>query len=124
MNGYSVTISECSKDLSAKEKVMLKDTKDAIKFDEATQDGELIINPELWAVLSIHNENSADKDYDNYMIVDMDGKKYVTGSSSFWNAFNDIISEMADSDEEWGIKVYRVASKNYVGKDFLTCSIV
>lgn len=121
---YSVVISETSKELTAKEKVMFKDVSDAIKLDEATQNGEVIIHPDYYMVLDIHNSKSDNQDYKNYLVVDTDGTKYVTGSNSFWSSFLNIVSEMLDVDEEWGVKVHREPSKNYKGKDFITCSVV
>lgn len=122
---YSVTVKEVSKDISHKQRVQLMDTTSAIRLDKATQDGEgVLINPDFWAELNIHNEKSADKDYENYIIVDKDGSRYVTGSKSFWFSFNDIMGEMKDSDEEFSIRVYRSPSKNYSGKDFITCEII
>ena len=60
-----------------------------------------------------------------YVIVTKDGTKYVTGSNSFITAFEDIEDEMADAGEdEYEIEVYRMESKNYKGKQFITCSIV
>lgn len=121
---YSVVISETSKELTAKEKVMFKDVSDAIKLDEATQNGEVVIHPDYYMVLDIHNSKSDNQDYKNYLVVDTDGTKYVTGSNSFWSSFLNIVSEMLDVDEEWGVKVHREPSKNYKGKDFITCSVV
>lgn len=124
MEGYSVTITETSKQLSAKQRIAIKDTTNAIKLDEATANAEnLLIYPEMWAVLAIHNEKSEDVDYENYVLVDKNGTKYVTGSKSFWTSFMDIYREMENEDEEWGINVYRMESKNYKGKQFITCSI-
>lgn len=123
MTGYLVEIEETSKELSAKERIKIKDTTDAVKLDEATQLGEIVINPSMYAVLNIHNEKSDNKDYKNYIIVDKDGTKYVTGSASFWSSFMNIYEEMSGESEDWAIKVYRVPSKNYKGKDFITCSI-
>ena len=102
---------------------MLKDVSNAIKLDEATQNGKVIIKPIAYVVLSIHNEKSDNKDYENYLIIDENNDKYVTGSASFWNSFCDIWSDMAGEDEEWMLECYRLPSKNYKGKDFLTCSI-
>ena len=124
MTGYSVTIKETSRELTAKERVSIKDTTSCIRLDEATKDAKVTIFPSLFCVLGIHNEKSDDKDYENYIIVDKDGVKYVTGSNSFWSSFMDIATEMEGETEEWGIEVYRVPSKNYKGKDFLTCSII
>lgn len=124
MEGYSVKIVETSKELTAKQKIQLKDTTDAIKLDEATQSGAVLIDPDFYAILEIHNEKSDNKDYNNYLIVGKDGQKYVTGSDSFWSSFEDIMCDMEGSDEEFSVKVYRMPSKNYKGKEFITCSIV
>ena len=123
MNGYSVSIKESSRELTAKQRIALKDTTGAVKLDEATQIEPVIINVDMYAILDIHNEKSENPDYENYIVVDKDGTKYVTGSSSFWSSFIDIFTEMEGDDEEWALKVYRVPSKNYKGKDFITCSI-
>lgn len=121
---YAVTIAESSRELTAKDRIRLKDTSDAVKLDEATKDGAITINPVGYAVLAIHNEKSDNIDYNNYLIEDEDGTKYVTGSESFWNSFIDIYTEMKDETEPWQIKAYRLPSKNYNGKEFLTCSII
>ena len=123
MNGYSVSIKESSRELTAKQRIALKDTTEAVKLDEATHVEPVIINVDMYAILAIHNEKSENPDYDNYIVVDKNGTKYVTGSASFWSSFMDIFTEMEGDDEEWALKVYRVPSKNYKGKDFITCSI-
>lgn len=124
MENYSVSIAETSKQLSAKERIAIKDVSDAIKLDEATKDDTLTIMVDGYAILDIHNEKSDNKDYKNYVLVGDDGQKYVTGSQSFWNSFKNIWDEMAEVDEGWELKIYRLPSKNYKGKDFLTCSII
>ena len=78
----------------------------------------------MWAILNIHNDKAEPQDYENYILMDMNGEKYVTGSQSFWNSFMEIYEEMAQEDEDWGVKVYRMPSKNYAGRDFLTCAII
>lgn len=125
MNGYSVEIKESSRELSAKEKIKMKDTSDAIKLDEATKEEAIILKPIGYAILSIHNEKSDNKDYFNYLIEDANGTKFVTGSESFWSSFMNIWDEMCgENEEDWEIKCYRLPSKNYKGKEFLTCSII
>lgn len=124
MNGYSVKINYCSKELSARDRVAIKDTTNAVALDEATKAGKVIIDMDFYAHLNVHNEKSEDKDYDKYVIVDKDGTKYVTGSQSFVSALEEIVDEMADSGEAYQLEVYRMPSKNYKGKEFLTCSIV
>lgn len=124
---YKATIVYTNKELTGKQKIMLKDTTSAIRLDEATQEAAVFIKPDLFAQLHIENDNSESGEYENFIFIDKEtGEKYVTGSSSLWRSFMDIVEEMEDAgdDEEWAIKIYRVPSKNYKGKDFLTCSII
>ena len=124
MQGYSVNIKYVSKELSAKERVMIKDTTNAVSLDEVTQGAKFVFEPDYYAILNVHNEKSEDKDYTKYLIVDKGGSKIVTGSESFFTAFNDIMGEMEGTDETFEIEAYRLPSKNYKGKEFITCSIV
>ena len=124
MEGYSVKIEFASKELTAKQRVMLKDTTNAVALDEATQGAPVVIDPDFYVLLMVHNEKAEDKDYKKFVIVDKAGTKYVTGSESFISSFREIMDEMEDSGEEFQIEVYRMPSKNYKGKEFLTCSIV
>lgn len=124
MANYEVKIVESSKQLSAKERIQLKDTTDSVKLDKATQVENIIIDVDFYAELAIHNEKADDKDYSTYVIVDKDGTRYTTGSPSFWSSFCNIYDEMADETEAWTLKVYRMPSKNREGKDFITCSVI
>lgn len=124
MNGYSVAIKESSRELTAKQRIALKDLTNAVRLDEATQVEPVVIDVDMYAILNVHNEKSENPDYNNYVIVDKNGTKFVTGSESFWSSFKDIYDEMSGEDEDYSVKVYRVPSKNYKGKDFITCSIV
>lgn len=130
MDGYKVIVKEVSKEISTKEKIKLKDTSNAIGLDMLTQEAsfnneKVIIDVDYFAVLDIHNEKSDNKDYQNVVIIADDGQKYITGSQAFMASFFDIVEEMIEAGEEdITIEVYRKESKNYKGKDFLTCSIV
>lgn len=122
---YLVTIEESSmENLSNRDRVMLKDTGDAIAIDEALADenSSLVIAVKDYAVLNVHNEKADDKDYNKFIIISTTGEKYVTGSSTFFRSFKDIYAEMAG--EDFSIKVYKKPSTNYKGKFFLSCSIV
>ena len=129
-SNYSATILEASRELTAREKVMFKDTQNAISMNEFAeqakeQGGKAIIeNVKDFVHIQIHNEKSEDKDYDNYIVVAENGDKYVTGSQAFWNAFMDIYNEMKDETEPWGIQLNLIPSKNYKGKNVLTCSLI
>lgn len=124
MTGYSVKIVNASKELSARDRVAVKDTTNAIALDDATKDTPLVIAIDYYVELAVHNEKSEDKDYKKYVVVDKSGNKFVTGSESFFTAMLEIMEEMSDSEEDFEIQVYRMPSKNYKGKEFLTCSIV
>lgn len=124
---YEATIKVTSKELTAREKLKLKDLSNSTNLDALTQaEGKVIIDVAYYVILSIHNEKSKERpDYDNIVVVDKDGNKYNTGSTSFITALTDILDELADADEtDCTIEVYRKESKNYKGKDFITCSIV
>lgn len=121
---YSVVVAETSKELTAKERIQIKDTTDCIRLDEATKENAVMIDVDFYAVLNIHNEKSDDKDYTTYVIVDKDGQRYTTGSPSFWSSFMNIYEEMKNEAEPWAIKAYRMPSKNRAGKDFITCSLI
>lgn len=124
---YEATIKFSSKELTAREKLKLKDLSNSTNLDALTQaEGKVIINVDYYVILSIHNEKSKERpDYDNIVVVDKDGNKYNTGSNSFITALTDILDELCDAGEtDCTIEVYRKESKNYKGKDFITCSIV
>lgn len=128
MSEYSVTVAETSKELTKKQLIQIKDTSDNIRLNAECENGNtVIIDFDFYAVLNIHNENTADKDYKNYVIVDKDGTKYSTGSESFWRSFMQIYDDCADlaaDGEEWKLKVFKKPSRNRSGKDFLTCAII
>lgn len=130
MNDYKVTISGASRELSAREKIAFKDLTNAIAIDELTANNSARITPVMWALLDVHNPSSESKDYSVLVVVDNDGKKYRTGSQSFRESFFDIWDELVDTengefiDGMFEIEIYRVESKNYKGKTFITCSLV
>lgn len=128
MEGYSVKVRECSKQLTVKEKIAIKDFSNAIALDSAiTDDTPIALSPAYYAILDVHNEHSQnDKDYTKFLIVDNSGNKYVTGSNSFFTSFIDIFNEMQQEapGEDYSIECYRKPSQNYKGKSFLSCSII
>ena len=126
MEGYSTKILEASKELTNRERIKLKEMNDGESLDLLTANGNSIeINPDFYAVISVHNEKSkGDKDYTKYVVVDKDGTTYITGSGSFWESFKNIAEEMDGEEEDYSIKVFSKPSKNYQGKSFITCSII
>lgn len=124
MEGYQVKIVKTGIELSAKERIQLKDTSNCISLDEAVADGSLQIMPVNFAVLDIHNEQSDNKDYSVMVLICDNGYKYKTGSESFITTFLGIWEDAKELEEEWSIEVYKKDSRNFVGRQFLTCSIV
>lgn len=127
---YSATITETSMELSARERIMYKDTQNAISLLDLAKEAKandakaIIENVAGYVILDIHNEKSDDVDYKNYVIVDATGEKYVTGSQSFMNSFLAIYEEMKNESEPWGIQLNLIPSKNYKDKEILTCSLI
>lgn len=116
-----VTIINSSKELTARERIAFKDVTNAIKLDIATLDGAFEITPTGYITLGVETD---EKEYEQYVILDNAGNKFTTGSKSFMSAFLDIFNELKDEGDEYTITIYRVPSKNYKGKDFITCSLV
>jgi hypothetical protein len=122
---YKAVVEDASWAMTAREKLSYTDLTDAIQLDEATRSGDVIIDVDKWAVINVHNEKSDTVDYMKYVIIDKDEQVYVTGSESFWKSFVQIYEVMSDEGETtYSIKVYRRESKNYKGKDFITCRII
>lgn len=120
---YTAEITKCNKELTKKERVMYKNASDCKRLDEETmKTGSLVIKPELWLELSVHNDKAKNPDYTQYIIVDEDGTSYLTGSENFMANFLSIAEEM--EGEPFEVEVYRKPSKNFNGKDFLTCKLI
>lgn len=127
---YSAVIAETNMELTARERIMFKDTQNAVSLMDMAKDAKandakaIVEDIKGYVVLDIHNEKSEDIDYKNYLIVDREGNKYVTGSASFFSSFKAIFDEMVNETEPWSIELNLLDSKNYKGKEILTCSLI
>ena len=127
MTNYTTSISDSSKELSTREKIKLKDLTSAISIDKVVEpEKPLVIAPDFYARISIHNEKlpENEQDYSTMVIVDKSGAKYYTGSDSAISSFVDIFDEMNATEEPFEIEFYKRESKNYSGKHFITCTLV
>lgn len=124
---YTSKISESSKELSTREKIKLKDLTSAIAIDKVVEpEKSLVIEPDFYAWVDIHNEKlpENEQDYKTMVIVDKGGAKYYTGSSSAITSFVDIFGEMSETGESFEVEFIKKESKNYSGKCFITCFLV
>lgn len=129
MNGYEAKIQFASRELTAKERIRIKDFTHAIQLDDAVlPDQPLVIDYDYHVKVSVHNEHAKgdNKDYFKTVICDKGGNAYITGSESFTTAMEDILDEMNEvaPGEDITLECYKVPSKNFQGKCFLTCTIV
>lgn len=121
----SEIISTSLKEMTKVELVAMKDVTDCILLERyLEQNGdEVILEVKDYVELHVENDRSESKEYDVLVLIDTGGTKYRTGSDSFKRAFLDIFNEL-QGETGWGIKVFGKPSKNYNGKNFLTCSVV
>lgn len=126
--GYTAKIVESSREFSTKERIAIKDIRNATSLDVAVEpNSPMVVTPAEYAVVEIHNEKAkGDKDYTKYVIIDENGNKFYTGSTSFYRSFKEIWDEMKQeaAGEEFSIECYKTESKNFPGKYFISCSIV
>ena len=124
-NTYKVEIIDSSKELTAREKIALKDTAECISLDQASKENPYLEIPvDGYVILKIHNERakSGDPDYEQLIILSGD-ERYITGSGSFRSSFVDIYADMEGDPNPWSIRVVRRPSKNY-GGEFLKATLV
>ena len=127
---YNTKILSSSRELTAKERITLKDFNDCIGLDTVTNETDgIIIDPNVIVEVQVHNERAKDdKDYSTIIILDNNGTKYSTSSNSLRDSIADIMEELKElSDEDKAdlkIKVFKKPSKNYNGKFFLTATVV
>lgn len=124
---FFIEVIKSSEELTAVERIQIKDISDTIKLDEATTNGAVTIYPAKYALLHVHNEKSkGDKDYNTCVIFTTNGERYITGSRSFLSSLENLwddYCELLEAGEPIALKIYRKPSQNYKGKDFLTCSV-
>ena len=125
MENYEVKILRASKELTAMEKIAIKDTSDCVGLDMFCDNGAAILHPTMWVEIGVNNPYSkGEKEYTKFVVVDSDGTKYTTGSKSFISSFLNIYEELEkEGITGYGIKVFKMESKNYKGKSFITCTL-
>lgn len=122
MKEYTAKITETSRELTARERIYMKDTNDATSLNEL--ENGTILNIDNFVILEVHNERAeSDKDYTLLVLLTTDGNKYTTSSDSFITSLIEINNELAEDNQELDtIKLVKRSSKNFAGK-FLTCTL-
>ena len=123
---YNVTIIESMKELSAKERIRAKKaTSTAVKLDDVVSpETPFIISAiDNYVILGVHNEHAENNDY-KVLLIFGDDQVFSTGSPSFTDSFTDMITELYDTGEDFGVECYKIASRNYKGKFILTCTVI
>lgn len=131
MANYKATIIESSKELTARERLKVKDFTAGLSIDRMTEDIQgtsdtVLIRPDAYALVEVENDKATPPMYQKLVIIDEKENVCLhTGSESFIKAFLEIWNEMTlDGEKDWLISAFRVESKNYTGRDFLSCTIV
>ena len=125
---YKVTVTASTKELTAREKIALKNFGSyAIPLVQfLDENGEKATIPVVdYITLHIENSKSENPEYDVYLIVS-DNATYYTSSNRLHYSIVNIIEELKDANdtEPWSIAVAKKESKNYKGKKFITCTLV
>lgn len=122
---YYAHVESSWKELTAREKFILKDISEATPLDEEVSPDEgIIVTVSNHVRVAVHNEKSDSKDYVVSIIVDPEGNTYRTGSVTFDNAMEDIRDYMLDEGlDEVEVRIYKKESTNYKGKYFITATL-
>ena len=122
---YHAEVVSSWKELTAREKFILKDISAATPLDEVVSPEEgIIVTATNYVQVDVHNEKSDSKDYVVNIVVDDENRTYRTGSDSFANAMEDIRDYMSDEGlNEVEIRIYKKESPNYKGKHFITATL-
>lgn len=122
---FNVVIEKSLKEVTKKEMLQLKDLTDAVRLDQATQEHGSVLIPNIQNMVKmflVSDDPKNPQEYAKMVITDTEGNRFVTGSESFARRAWEIADDMAG--DEFGLKVYRRPSKNYPGREFLSCSVI
>ncbi len=121
---FTTNIVGGNREYTKRDALFMTDTANAKNINTVMEkEGSLRLSVNDYAEVQVHNDASKEnKDYTNYIYVDENGNKYYTGSSSFHDAFMRIYEMM--EGEPFEVDVVQIPSKNYAGRNVLSCTIV
>lgn len=117
---YSARIVDTWEEMSTIERIKVKDLGDATKLNEVVDvSTPLLLDIANVVVMEVHNEKSENTDYPVYILIDENGERYSSGSSSLYRSLQDIRDEFAECGEKLpsplSLKIYKAKSKNNTG---------
>lgn len=127
MKDYDAKIIYSSVELTPKEKIRLIQANDLIGLDGCIHpDVPFVIPYDYHVKIQVHNERAKnDKDYTILVIVDKEGNRYKTGSSSCEESLDEVVELLSEAGEtDFDLEFSFVPSKNYPGKYFISCTVV
>lgn len=123
---FKEEILRATRDFTKKEMLMMKDTKALIKLDnELKPNGDPIIikYPFDYVIKHVWDDKENGKDFESILLL-ADGKIYTSSSRALINRVEDLLNEMKDEEDEWGIQIYKAPSKQFEGRYYITCSLI
>lgn len=126
---YSADVTSSLKELTARQRIAVKDFSSADKLNEmiTVENPKIVIDVDNIIEVTVHNEQSkGNSDYIVYVIVATDGSKYRTGSETAYTTAMEIYKELEAANELDGgftLEFYKVKSNNFDG-DFIKCNLV
>lgn len=123
----NITFIFSSKELSAKERIQIKDRSDAISISslvDSAGDSFPTIEVDYFTVLSVDFDDEEKENFTTLVIRDKNGSKYTTSSTAFRNSFMNIYEELAkDGVDEFVVECYKSPCTNRVG-NYYACRLV
>ena len=97
---YKAKVVKATKEVSAREKIRLKNFSDFIQLDEATENDSALIDIDYVATVHVENDKSDNPEYYKQVYIDKNGQGYVSGSETLFRQFEDIYEEMKNEGLE------------------------
>lgn len=109
-------------DMTKREEIKYKDISSCYPINDE-KSGFVIEDIKGFYTLHCENSGADNPEYDVFVIVCNDGKRYMTSSESFSEKAGDIISDLQGDGERIDLRLIKKKSKNFAG-EFLTCELV
>lgn len=126
MKAYKAEVIDSHKELTARERIQMKEFSDSIRVTDLIANSEYpVITVCGYAAVHVTNDAAEDpkeRDYTKYQFIDSDGIKYSTSSASLYEAVTDIYNELEGQDVT--VRFCSKQSRNFKGGEFLTAVLV